>query len=251
MVRNRTSLPVSELPWLFFLLCMHAYIKSYDAPTCKWLICQLRQEQPGGFLSVHHMYNCNSHGDIFWLHPRKIQWNCGRKMHRCPAFSMVSWTSDFCLRKSACNERRWAAQQVEASMSHEVFRHLRCRPPLDHKPLSSKTICISFGCRFSSNLGISVQHNHGLWNLLITMHKPAISLAGLLPTKAEVHSLNKKGICWVFQMSLRIIKPWKGPDIQDQELFQMLEWFFLSTGDNFSFTADKKEILLPAWQKAH
>jgi hypothetical protein len=86
------------------------------------------------------------------------QWNFGRKMHMWPAFSMVSWTSDLCSRKSGCNDMRRVAQQVVASGMHEFFGHLRRRPPLGHKPRSSKIICIPFGCGDpESVLGITME----------------------------------------------------------------------------------------------
>ena len=49
-----------------------------------------------------------------------LQWNFGRKMQRCPAASMVSWTSDFWARKSGWCSRTQVAQHVVAVGSHLV-----------------------------------------------------------------------------------------------------------------------------------
>ena len=62
-----------------------------------------------------------------------LQWNFGRKMQRCPAASITSWTLDFCSRKSGCCKSSCLAQQLATSMEHLDFLHSGCKPAF-HRP---------------------------------------------------------------------------------------------------------------------
>ena len=71
------------------------------------------------------------------------QWNLGKKMHKCPAASMTSWTSDHCSLKLGWRSKMRVTQQVVTSTSQESLHFMRSFS--FQSPHSVRTCFIPFG----------------------------------------------------------------------------------------------------------
>ncbi len=142
---------------------------------------------------------------------------------------------------------RQVAQQVVAFGMHELWGHLRCRPPLGHKPRSSKIICIPFDCRdLESVLGITIECE--------TFSPPHINqpfcMQGFFPP-------GPRFICWTRRASAGYAEcPWELSTMKSA--WYSGPWAFSNAGIIFSFNLEQhfqflclyNWTTLPVWQKA-
>ena len=144
------------------------YIQELNCLTCSWASFV---PLPLLYASSHHIVWCSYFSDCLYINwcqsfqkfflesakgiiavvtkillyctPNSIklssQWNFRRKMQRCPATLITSWTNDFCCWPKSCQ-----AQHRVAPNLHFGFLHSRCKQGI-HRPCSSSMTLIPFG----------------------------------------------------------------------------------------------------------